>query len=131
MLFMYGSLFFAAADVFEKTLPKPGDAHRAAVVLGMRGRPEIGSTVLEVFRRYAKALAVNENILILAGVDLSLREQLERTGMLEVLGAENIIPSTDVIGEAMNAAVLRGREWTRGPLAADGGRQTEDGPPQE
>ncbi len=114
MIYMYGSLFFAAADTFEKSLPDPGDAHRAVVLLGLRGRPEIGSTVLEVFRRYVNALSQNDNKLILAGVDETLMDQLTRTGMLQVIGEENIFPTTPVIGEAMNAAVLAGREWTKG-----------------
>jgi SulP family sulfate permease len=130
MIYMYGSLFFAAADAFEKALPDPGDAQRAVVILGLRGRPEIGATVLEVFRRYVTALSQNDNKLILAGVDETLMDQLTRTGMLQVIGEENIFPTTPVIGEAMNAAVLAGREWTKGdgrPPTADGGPQTEDG----
>ncbi len=130
MIYMYGSLFFAAADTFEKALPEPGDAQRAVVILGLRGRPEIGATVLEVFRRYVNGLSQNDNKLILAGVDDTLMDQLTRTGMLQVIGEENIFKTTPVIGEAMNAAVLAGREWTKGdgePQTDDGGQPTADG----
>jgi sulfate permease, SulP family len=111
LLNFYGSLFFAASADFEKSLPEPGDARRAVVILGLRGRDEIGSTILEVFRRYITALAKNDNKMILAGVDEALYIQLKRTGMDQILGPENLIRTTPTIGEAMNLAVIAGREW--------------------
>ena len=49
--------------------------------------------------------------LILAGVAPHLRDQLQRTGMLSLIGEENIFLATETIGEAGNAA-LRAAQWS-------------------
>jgi hypothetical protein len=51
-----GSLFYAAAKTFEKGLPAVEGSKRAVVILLVRGYDDIGSTVIEVFRRYTQAL---------------------------------------------------------------------------
>ena len=111
VLYVYGSLFFAAADTFEKSLPAVGDARRAAVVLLLRGYDDIGATVIGVLHRYTESLQENEGKLILAGVSPALRDQLQRTGMLSLIGDENLFPVTQTIGEAGNAALQCAREW--------------------
>jgi len=50
----YGSLFFAAAPVFETLLPAVTEASRnSVVILRLRGRTNLGSTVFNVVERYA------------------------------------------------------------------------------
>ena len=52
----YGSLFFAAAPVFEAALPALTDASRhSVVILRLRGRSDLGTTFMDVLYRYAKA----------------------------------------------------------------------------
>jgi len=111
VLFIYGNLFYAAADILEKSLPAVEDARRSAVILLLRGYEDVGSTVAEVLRRYTQALQANQGKLILAGVSKSLRAQLQRTGMLELIGKENIFPETKTIGEAGNAAFRAATDW--------------------
>ncbi len=111
VLYLYGNLFYAAADTFEKNLPAVGDARRSAVILLLRGYEDVGSTVAEVLRRYTQALQANQGKLILAGVSRALRAQLQRTGMLELIGKENIFPETKTIGEAGNAALRSADDW--------------------
>lgn len=114
VLYTYGNLFYAAADTFEKSLPAAEGTQGAAVILLMRGFEDIGSTVLEVLRRYTQALQANGGKLILAGVAPRMRNQLQRTGMLNIIGEENIFLATDTIGEAGNAAVRAANEWLAG-----------------
>jgi sulfate permease, SulP family len=111
VLFIYGNLFYAAADTFEKSLPATKDARRAVVILLLRGFEDIGSTVSEVLRRYTQALQANDGKLILAGVAPRLRDQLRRTGMLQMIGEENIFLSTAAIGESGNAALRAAKDW--------------------
>jgi sulfate permease, SulP family len=111
VLFVYGNLFYAAADLFEKNLPAVEGARRAVVILLMRGYDDIGSTVTEVLRRYTQALQANRGKLILVGVAPALRNQLWRTGMLKLIGEENIYLATDTIGEAGNAALRAATAW--------------------
>jgi SulP family sulfate permease len=111
VLFIYGNLFYAAADTLEKSLPAVESASRSVVILLLRGYEDVGSTVAEVLRRYTQALQANQGKLILAGVSKALRAQLQRTGMLELIGKENIFPETKNIGEAGNAAFKAATDW--------------------
>jgi sulfate permease, SulP family len=114
VLYIYGNLFYAAADLFEKSLPAAEDTRRAVVILLLRGYEDIGSTVIGVVRRYTQTLQANGGKLILAGVSPALRDQLQRTGMLSLIGQENIFLATDTIGEAGNAALRAATDWLAG-----------------
>ncbi len=111
VLYIYGNLFYAAADTFEKSLPSAEGTSRAVVILLLRGYEDVGSTVTEVLRRYTQALLANRGKLILAGVSPKLRDQLQRTGMLDLIGKENIFLATETIGEAGNAALRAASDW--------------------
>jgi SulP family sulfate permease len=111
VLFPYGNLFYAAADAFEKKLPSPEGTERAVVILILRGMDDLGSTVIGTLRRYAGSLYACNGKLMLAGVSPSLYSQLQRTGMVALLGEENIFAATKMIGESGNSALRAGREW--------------------
>ena len=111
VLYIYGNLFYAAADTFEKSLPEVENARQAVVILLLRGYEDVGSTVNEVLHRYTQALHASGGKLILAGVSPTLRAQLQRTGVLSLIGKENIFPATKTIGEAGNAALRAANEW--------------------
>jgi len=111
VLFIYGNLFYAAADTFEKSLPVPDGTQRSVVIMIFRGFDDIGSTVIGTLRRYTEALQVNGGKLILAGVSPALRDQLQRTGMLNLIGEENIFLASETLGEAGNAALDAAMEW--------------------
>ena len=111
VLFIYGNLFYAAADTFEKSLPAIEGSSRAVVILLMRGYEDVGSTVTEVLRRYTQALQANRGKLILAGVAPRMRDQLQRTGLLTLIGQENVFLATQTIGESGNAALRAATDW--------------------
>ena len=111
VLFVYGNLFYAAATVFEDSLPAVEGAKRAVVILLMRGYEDVGSTVLGVLRRYTGTLQDGGGKLILAGVSPRLHDQLQRTGLLALIGEENIFPVTETIGESGNTALRAATDW--------------------
>ncbi len=111
VLYIYGNLFYAAANTFEKNLPAVEGARRAVVILLLRGYDDVGSTMNEVFRRYAQSLQDNGGKLMLVGLSTALRDQLKRTGLLSLIGEENIFLATETIGGAGNAALQSAREW--------------------
>jgi SulP family sulfate permease len=111
VLFVYGNLFYAAADMFEKGLPAADGSRRSVVILLLRGYDDLGSTVIAVLRRYAESLQEHGGKLLLAGVSFTLRNQLQRTGVINLIGEENIFPATDTIGEAGNVALRAARKW--------------------
>ena len=111
MLQIYGSLFFAAATSLEEMLPTVDNTTRAVVALGLRGRDEIGSTFITVLQRYAEALQARDSKLMLVGVDQRVLDQLNRTGLLQRIGEENVFLATPQVGEAMNQAAAAAHAW--------------------
>jgi SulP family sulfate permease len=117
LLHVYGSLFFAAAKSMEELLPRVGSATRAVVAINLRGKSEIGSTFMTVLQRYSDALQRNRSKLMLVGVDPLVRDQLAKTGLLAVLGEENVFVATPQLGEALNQAVAAATAWLARPAA--------------
>jgi SulP family sulfate permease len=115
ILHVYGSLFFAAAKNMEEMLPAVGDATRAVVAINLRGKSEIGSTFVTVLQRYSQALRARQGKLMLVGVDPLVRDQLAKTGVLKLIGDENVFVATPQIGEALNQAVAAANAWLGQP----------------
>jgi sulfate permease, SulP family len=112
VLVPYGSLFFAAAPVFNEQLPAVSAASRhAVVILVLRGEKDLGSTFLEVITRYAGALREQQSRLMLAGVDPYIRVQMERTGVLRKLGRENVFLVEERVGQSLQDAVEAAEQW--------------------
>jgi len=111
ILHVYGSLFFAAAKNLEEQLPAVDDSRHAVVAIGLRGKSDIGSTFVTVLQRYAESLRARDGKLMLVGVDAAVREQLAKTGLLALIGAENVFLATPQLGEAMNQAVAAATAW--------------------
>jgi sulfate permease, SulP family len=111
ILIPYGSLFFAAAPIFEKQLPELSLANRSVVVLGLKGYIEVGSTFLDVLANYSGDLRSHNSRLILAEVSRSIMEQLERTGKIKSIGRRGIFLATDRFGESIIQAQDAGEDW--------------------
>lgn len=111
LLEIYGSHFFAAAKNIEEMLPSVDNTTRAVVALRLRGREEIGSTLIGVLQRYAKALQARDSRLMLVGVDAAVYEQLVRTKTLALLGEENVFLATPQLGRSVNQAAATAYAW--------------------
>ncbi len=114
-LHVYGSLFFAAAKNMEEMLPAVGDTTHAVVAINLRGKSEIGSTFVTVLQRYAQALHDRQSKLMLVGVDQNVRDQLAKTGVMDLIGEENVFVATPQLGAAMNRAVAAATAWLARP----------------
>jgi SulP family sulfate permease len=111
LLQIYGSLFFAAAKNLEEMLPTLDQTTHAVVAIGLRGKTEIGSTFITVLERYVKALHAHDSKLMLVGVDPAVRDQLAKTGLLALIGEENLFLATPQLGAAMNQAAAAAYAW--------------------
>ena len=109
VLMIYGSLFFAGARSIEDRLPEVGQAEQAAVALLLRGKTEISSTFMGVLQRYTKALQARGGRLMLVGVEESAYAQLAKTGVLQLIGEQNVFRAQPQIGAALNAAIAAAR----------------------
>lgn len=124
----YGSLFFAAASSFEERLPAVDDASKGSVViLRMRGKDEVGSTLIEVLKRYAKALAAVDSRLVLVTDSKTVLLQLERTGATEVIGEDNIYRGNEVLGRAFKRAYADAQAWVDAQPPSDKAAAGSDG----
>jgi SulP family sulfate permease len=81
------------------------------VALALRGKPDLGSTFIAVLQRYARALQARGGRFMLVGVDPAARDQLARTGTLEIIGAENVFLATEQLGASVNQAAAAARAW--------------------
>jgi sulfate permease, SulP family len=111
----YGSLFFASAPVFETRLPNVTAASRnSVVILRLRGRSDLGTTFMDVLRRYARSLQSVGSKLVIVSANERIHEQLEVTGVIAVIGEENVYAGDQRIGAAVRRAHGEAREWVRG-----------------
>lgn len=101
----YGSLFFAAAPVFETLLPAVTDASRNSVVIvRLRGRTDLGTTFMDVLLRYAQSLGTAGCKLVVVSTNERIDEQLRVTGLLAVIGADNVYAGDHRVGAAIRRA---------------------------
>jgi SulP family sulfate permease len=116
ILIPYGSLFFASANTFEDELPQIGEeTHHALVILRLRGRTDLGSTVLNVLAGYAEKLQEANCRMMLAGVGQHNLDEFEKTGLIKTFGRDNVFKATDRAGESLLAALAVGEKWLEEP----------------
>jgi len=108
---IYGSVFYAGVDLVDTLLPCVGDAERPVLIVRLRGRSEIGSTALEMLRRYRRDIAAADGRLILAGVEETLIARLQATGFVAEIGEENVFPKSDIVYGSVEAACELGDSW--------------------
>jgi SulP family sulfate permease len=110
---IYGSVFYAGVELVDKLLPSVGHATMPVLIVRLRSHAEVGSTFILMVRRYHEQIRAAGGRLILAGVGERLMTQLESTGVLAEVGAENVLPMTNVVFESTAAAVEMGEAWLR------------------
>jgi len=108
----YGSLFFAAAPVFEATLPAVGEVStNSVVILRLRGRSDLGTTFMDVLYRYARALDAVGSKLVIVSANDRIIEQLAVTGITEIIGADNVYPGDERVGATVKRAYADALAW--------------------
>ena len=125
-LFPYGSLFYAAAKTLEENLPAAEDARQAVVIFLLRGYDQFGSTMIGVLDRYIHTVQDNDGKVMLAGVSPGVLTQLERTGLLQVIGRENVFLAQKQWGLAANQALAAGEAWIESLEPPEGLEPSED-----
>lgn len=112
VLMIYGSVFFAASQTIEATLPSAEHADHSVVILGLRGHSEVGSTFVTSLWRYAESLKAHNSKLMLVGIDQEVYKILVNTGYIRVFGEESVFIATEQIGQPLNQALAEARKWT-------------------
>lgn len=91
--FITGPLFFAAVGNFNEAFA--GLGRTQTLILSMRGVPLIDSAGLEAIIHVHEQLKKNGGCLMLAGVYDRVRVMMERGGVLDQIGRENLFWSSD------------------------------------
>ena len=108
----YGSLFFASAAVFEEQLPEVvASSRHSVVIVRLRGRKDLGSTLTETLGRYADALRDADSKLVLVTDHERVLDQLAVTGVTRIVGDENIYRSDEWLGRTMRRAHDEAEAW--------------------
>ena len=108
----YGSLFFAAAPLLESKLPAPAESCRdSVVILRLRGRTDLGTTLMEVLRRYALTLNATGSKLVVVSASERIQDQLRVTGVTDVIGPGNIYPGDERVGATIKRAYADANAW--------------------
>jgi SulP family sulfate permease len=108
---VYGHLFYAGARTLERLLPEARGAERPVVVLRLRGRRDLGATLIDVLARYADAITAAGGRLYLSGVGRHAYDQIVRTGKLRLAGPVRAYEMTPVLGESTREARADAESW--------------------
>lgn len=108
----YGSLFFAAASVLEAQLPTPESGSRnSVVILRLRGRTGLGTTFMDVLKRYAQALHDNGSKLVIVSASERIQEQLRATSVTDLIAQEDIYTGDERVGATLKRAYADAAAW--------------------
>lgn len=107
-----GDDFFAEvpALVDELPLPPPDGSARGVLVLDLGNRQTFSSTTLKALQTYHLDLSNAGQVLVLTGVSDGLREVLDRTGFLAVIGPDNVLAHDPHLGADRDAGATRGHQ---------------------
>jgi SulP family sulfate permease len=107
-----GDDFFAEVPALIGELPAapPENAGRGALVLDLANRQTFSSTTLKALKKYHAELAAGGHALVLVGASPQLRETLERTGFLDIVGVDNVLGHDPHLGADRDAGARRAQE---------------------
>lgn len=111
VLDVYGSLFFAGARTLADALPRVDGSTRPVVVLRLRGRTQVGATLIEVLDEYADEIADAGGRLYLSGVDDDVSDQLRQAGKLDLDHSVHMVPADAVLGNSTRQALAAAHAW--------------------
>ena len=114
VLDVHGHLFYAGARMLEQLLPTSQGAQNAVVILRLRGRADIGATLIHVLSGYAKALQAANGRLYLTGLSKEMHDQLVRTGKLNLTGPVRAYAATPILGQSTHEAYADAQTWLVG-----------------
>jgi sulfate permease, SulP family len=112
--YLTGPLFFAATGNFIEAFANVDKTH--VLILSMRAVPLIDTSGLEAMTALRKRLNAAGGVLMLAGVNDKVRTMLDRGGLTELIGAENIFWSADqaiVAAEALSCPYCQTEQQNR------------------
>jgi SulP family sulfate permease len=119
-----GVSLFAEIARIDEAWPRLVDAENAVEIFHVRTLPDVpSSTIIKALERRARELHHRGCRLMVVGLDASLMEVFTRTGLVALVGEENVVIRTPVFFEALNRAYDDATAWVearRAPASPDG-----------
>jgi SulP family sulfate permease len=106
-----GTVFFASVYSYDDLLPDYRESKNAVLILNMRGRQTIVETSVEFAEKFVPKLHASGNQFMLCNVLDEVLEQLKVTEVYEIIGQENIFPSSPIIGASLEEAWQAAEKW--------------------
>lgn len=97
-----GPLFFGAAQTFEQSILNTIHFHPRVLILRMGKVPFIDTTGEEYFRNIVRSFTSQGGVVLVSGVQPSLKSMLDANGLTKEIGEHNFYPNT---GDAITVAV--------------------------
>jgi SulP family sulfate permease len=109
-----GVSLFAEVAKLDESWPDDSTTRDAVVILHARTVPDVpSSTIVKALQRRAHHLTARGCRLMVVGLDPRLFDVLERTGVRQRLGPDNVVPGTPVFFQALDTAYDAAAEWVR------------------
>ncbi len=106
-----GTMYFAAVHTLEEEIPSWENTRHAVVILNMYGRNMVSTNLIDLIQSMYSDMLEKDIRLMLTDVAGSIMEQFERTGLVDELGRENVIPARDIIGASIVEALEVANAW--------------------
>ncbi|CAB1061572.1 hypothetical protein D1BOALGB6SA_6347 [Olavius sp. associated proteobacterium Delta 1] len=108
-----GNKFFAEVPLYDELLPSRQNVTNAVVILRARYQESVSSTGFKWLERYATELRRSGNLLMLAGVESHVMQKLEKAGLLDLIGKENVFASGPVLEASLIEALDAAEVWLK------------------
>jgi sulfate permease, SulP family len=113
VIVVQGLDFFAEVPTLSEQMPPARGVAQAVVILVLRDMRQITSTAIKWLDGYARDLKASGSALMLTDVNPSVLQALRRSGVLEIIGAENVFPATNLVLAAENMAWDAAQAWLK------------------
>lgn len=112
-----GAGFFAEVARINETWPDTTRTRGSALVLSLRTLPDVPSaTFVKAIDALADTLRTRDNVLLLAGVSEEFLVVARRSGLLDALDPDAVLPADDEVFASVDHAVARGQAWVEAHL---------------
>jgi sulfate permease, SulP family len=111
-----GVSMFAEMERLDETWPRLADARDAVVILHVRTLPDVpSSTIVKALAHRATQLTERNCRLMIVGLDPALLKVFTRTGLIRLIGRDNVVMRTPTFFEALDGAYDVASAWVQQP----------------
>ena len=108
-----GANFFAEVPAVMNKMPSLESVTNAVVIWRLRSVQETHSTFLKQLSTFAKKAQAGGNRFMLEGVEARVMTTLEKTGILDEIGRDNVFPEQPGLVAALDASWAEAQTWLK------------------